>query len=99
MEWSFSSLNLCWSPLDLTTCKHNSFYHRICFYTTFEKYHWVLIAWFNNCELVFSSYIANLINAFDACGEATHLNLSTRVWLEQHVGGLSIECSTRSVVV
>ena len=27
-------------------------------------------------------------------GEATPLNLSTREWLEQHVDGLSIECST-----
>ena len=32
-------------------------------------------------------------------GEATPLNLSTRVWLEQHMDGLSIECSTRSIVV
>ena len=36
-------------------------------------------------------------------GEATPLNLSTRVWLEQHVAvdGLSIEieCSTGSIVV
>ena len=36
---------------------------------------------------------------FDAHGEATPLNLSTRVWLEQHVDGLSIECSTGSIVV
>ena len=43
---------------------------------------------FNNYELVFSSYIANLLNAFDACGEDTPLNLSTKVWLEQHVDGL-----------
>ena len=41
----------------------------------------------------------NLINAFDAHGEATPLNLSTRVWLEQHVDGLSIEYSTGSIVV
>ena len=43
----------------------------------------------------------NLINAFDARGEATPLNLSmrVRVWLEQHVDGLSIECSTGSIVV
>ena len=32
-------------------------------------------------------------------GEATPLNLNTRVWLEQHVDGLSIECSTGSIVV
>ena len=45
-----------------------------------------------------SSYIANLISAFDARGEATPLNLSTRVWLEQHMDGLSIQCSTRSIM-
>ena len=33
---------------------------------------------------------------FDECGEATPLNLSTRV---QHIDGPSIECSTRSIVV
>ena len=44
VEWSFSPLNLCWSPLDVTICKHNSFYHRIiCSYTTFEKYLWCRI--------------------------------------------------------
>ena len=36
---------------------------------------------------------------FDAHGEATPLNLSTRVWLEQHIDGLSIECSTGLIVV
>ena len=41
----------------------------------------------------------NLINVFDVHGEATPLNLSRRVWLEQHVDGLSIECSTGSIVV
>ena len=41
----------------------------------------------------------NLINAFDARGKATPLNLNTRVWLEQHMDGLSIECSTGSIVV
>ena len=45
------------------------------------------------------SYIANLINAFDARSEATPLHLSTRVWFEQHMDGLSIECSTGSIVV
>ena len=41
-----------------------------------------------NYKLVFSNYIANLINAFDARGKATPLNLSTKVWLEQHMDGL-----------
>ena len=39
------------------------------------------------------------VHAFDAHSEATLLNLSTRVRLEQHVDGLSIECSTGSIVV
>ena len=45
-----------------------------------------------------SSYIANLISAFDARGETTPLNLSIRVWLEQHMDGLSIQYSTRSIM-
>ena len=36
-------------------------------------------------KLYYSSYIANLINVFGACRRATPLNLSTKVWLEQHV--------------
>ena len=52
-------------------------------YTTVGR---VLIARFNKCEQRFSSYIANLINAFGAYGQATPLNLSIRVWLERHVG-------------
>ena len=36
---------------------------------------------------------------FDVRSEATPLNLSMRMWLEQHVDGLPIECSTGSIVV
>lgn len=45
-----------------------------------------------------SYYIVNVTNAFSVCEETTPLNLSMRVWLEQHVGWAINNTATKARV-